>query len=207
MSWLRGALLAVVTAVVAALGLGFMSFARTVEASAPPTPLPEADAIVALTGGTTDRLTTAVRLLSEGRGRRLLISGVNPRVSDEAIYAVLQAPDELVACCVDLGRQAEDTLGNASETAAWAGRNGFARIIVVTDDYHMPRSLAELHVAMPTAQLIAYPVPTPFAHAGGWKRDPGAATRLAGEYLKYLLISAREAMLTDDPAPKAPPAA
>ena len=207
MSWLRGALLAMFTALIAAFGLGYLSFARSVEASAPQTPLPEADAIVALTGGTTDRLTTAMELLSEGRGRRLLISGVNARVADKAVYAVLNGPAELIACCVDLGRQAEDTLGNASETAAWAQRNGFARIIVVTDDYHMPRSLAELRVAMPAAQLIAYPVATSYGHAGGWKRDAGAATRLGGEYVKFLLISAREAMLTHDRAPEVPPAA
>ncbi len=207
MSWLRGALLAVLTALIAAFGLGYMSFARSVETSSPPIPMPEADAIVALTGGTTDRLTTAMELLSEGRGRRLLISGVNARVTDKEVYAVLKGPADLITCCVDLGRQAEDTLGNASETAAWAERNGFARIIVVTDDYHMPRSLAELRVAMPATQFIAYPVATSYAHGGGWQRDAGAATRLGGEYVKFLLISAREAMLTEDRAPKVPPAA
>ena len=196
MSWLRGALLAVLTALIAAFGLGYMSFAHNVEVSRPQSPLPEADAIVALTGGATQRLTTAMKLLSEGRGRRMLISGVNPRVADKEVYAVLDGPAELIACCVDLGRQAEDTLGNASETAVWAKRNGFGRIIVVTDDYHMPRSLAELHVAMPTTQLIPYPVSTPLARAGAWQRDMGAATRLGGEYVKYLIVRAREAMLS-----------
>ena len=207
MSWLRGALLAVFTALIAAFGLGYMSFAHSVEISKPQSPLPEADAIVALTGGATQRLTTAMKLLSEGRGRRMLISGVNARVADKEVYAVLDGPAELIACCVDLGRQAEDTLGNASETAVWAKRNGFGRIIVVTDDYHMPRSIAELRVAMPTAQLIPYPVSTPLARAGAWRRDMGAATRLGGEYVKYLIVRAREAMLSSDNGQASTPAA
>lgn len=207
MSWLRGAFLAVLTALIAAFGLGYMSFAHSVEMSRPQSPLPEADAIVALTGGTAQRLTTAMKLLSEGRGRRMLVSGVNPRVSDKEVYAVLDGPAELIACCVDLGRQAEDTLGNASETTVWAKRNGFSRIIVVTDDYHMPRSIAELHVAMPAAQLIPYPVTTQFARAGAWQRDMGAATRLGGEYVKYLIVRARGAMLSSTDGQADPPAA
>ena len=207
MSWVRGVLLAVFTALIAAFGLGYVSFAHRVEISRPQSPLPEADAIVALTGGATQRLTTAMKLLSEGRGRRMLVSGVNARVADREVYAVLDGPAELIACCVDLGRQAEDTLGNASETAVWAKRNGFGRIIVVTDDYHMPRSLAELHVAMPAAQLIPYPVSTSFARAGAWQRDMDAAVRLGGEYVKYLIVRAREAMLSADNEQASAPAA
>lgn len=206
MTWLRGAILAVVTGLVIALALGFFGFAEEVSRAAPQRPLPEADAVVALTGGA-DRLSTAMKLLQEGRGRRLLISGVNPNVDDADVYGVLDGAPELIACCVDLGRQAQDTLGNASETAAWANRNGFSRIIVVTDDYHMPRSLAELHVAMPEARLIPYPVPTRHSAPGLWRRDLGVALTLGGEYLKYLAIRAREAFLTAEKPAETPPAA
>lgn len=207
MSWLRGAFLAVMTALIVAFGLGYIAFANGVERAAPQHPLPEADAIVALTGGDADRLTTAMKLLQEGRGRRLLISGVNPKVEDADVYDVLEGAPELIACCVDLGRQAKDTLGNASETAAWAGRNSFSRLIVVTDDYHMPRSLAELRVAMPQAKLIPYPVATALSTPGVWQRDLSAAMSLGGEYVKYLAIRAREAFLTAEKPTETPPAA
>jgi uncharacterized SAM-binding protein YcdF (DUF218 family) len=207
MSWLRGAFLAVVTALIVAFGLGYIAFANGVERAAPQHPLPEADAIVALTGGDADRLTTAMKLLQEGRGRRLLISGVNPKVEDADVYDVLEGAPELIACCVDLGRQAKDTLGNASETAAWSRRNGFSRLIVVTDDFHMPRSLAELRVAMPLAQLIPYPVATSLSEPGAWQRDLSAAMSLGGEYVKYLAIRAREAFLTAEKPTETPPAA
>jgi uncharacterized SAM-binding protein YcdF (DUF218 family) len=181
-----------------ALVVGFWSFARNVDRAAPPTPLPEADAIVALTGGSVERLTTGMELLAEGRGRRLLISGVNPKVTDEELEKLLHGGADLFKCCVDVGRRAADTLGNAAETADWAERNGFRRVIVVTDNYHMPRSLAELRLAMPGVTLTAYPVKTRIARRGVWQNDIGAAARLAGEYVKYLVIRARELVLSNE---------
>jgi uncharacterized SAM-binding protein YcdF (DUF218 family) len=198
MSWLRGIMLAMITAALLAFALGFWGFARSVQRAGPPDPFPEADAIVALTGGSTDRLTTAMDLLAAGHGRRLLISGVNPKVTDKEMAALLHGGDKLFKCCVDVGRRAEDTLGNAAETAAWTRRNGFETLIVVTDNYHMPRSLAELRIAMPQTRLVPYPVKARIARAPVWQNDLGAAARLAGEYTKYLVIRVREALLALD---------
>jgi uncharacterized SAM-binding protein YcdF (DUF218 family) len=191
MNWLRGALLALIIAACIGFSVGFAHFVKAVRA-APPDPPPRADAIVALTGGSKARLTTGVRLLREGRARRLLISGVNRDVRDSELFDVLDVEPELAECCVDIGRAAVDTLGNASEAAAWARRNGFRRLIVVTDDYHMPRSVAELKLALPRAKLYAYPVPTRWTEPGRWNHDPDAATRLGEEYMKYLIIRMRE---------------
>lgn len=207
MSWLRGMLLAMLTAGLLAFGLGFWGFARSVQEAAPPDPFPEADAIVALTGGSTDRLTTAMDLLADGHGRRLLISGVNPKVTDKEMSLLLHGGERLFKCCVDVGRRAEDTLGNAAETAAWARRNGFETVIVVTDNYHMPRSLAELRIAMPQVKLVPYPVKARIARAPVWQNDMGAAARLAGEYTKYLVIRVREALLSLDGKQDRTPAA
>ncbi len=124
-----------------------------------------------------------------------MISGVNPEVKDEELFEALDAPPDIAQCCVDLGRAAEDTLGNASETAAWARRNGFRKLILVTDDYHMPRSLAELNLALPEAEIIAYPIETRWAQGNLWRNDLGAAARLGGEYVKYLTIRARESLI------------
>lgn len=196
MSWLKGALGALVAGAVIVFALGFLAFVSSVRDSRPPDPLPDADAVVALTGGSQERLATGVRLLEQGRARRLLISGVNRDVRDHELFSLLHIPDRMAECCVDLGRSAEDTLGNASETAAWARRNNFDRIILVTDDYHMPRSYAELRIAMPEAEIIAYPVSTRWTERDRWRRDMGAASRLGTEYMKYLTIRARQALLS-----------
>ncbi len=190
---MRGILFwAAIIALVAFLA-GFWSFAQDVrrEADEPP----QAQAIVALTGGSLERLTTGVRLLEERKGERLLISGVNRIVTDDELYQVLNVDPALGACCIDVGRSAEDTLGNASETAAWARQHRYTEIILVTDDYHMPRSRAELEVALPEANIHPYPVRTRWTDPDLWRSDLGAATRLGAEYVKYLVIRGREALI------------
>ena len=208
MSWLRGAMLAALTAVALAFGFGFIAFAHGVRDARAPSPMPDAEAIVALTGGSTERLQAGVQLLEEAHGRRLLISGVNPNVKDDELFALLHVNRALARCCIDLGRSAEDTLGNASEAAAWARRNGFRKLILVTDDYHMPRSLAEMRIALPEAEFIAYPVKTRWTQGKRWREDISATTHIGGEYVKYLTIRAREALIAvstnDAPPAKAP---
>jgi uncharacterized SAM-binding protein YcdF (DUF218 family) len=184
---------AAIIAVIAFIA-GFWSFAENVRAEAG-TP-PEAQAIVALTGGSLERLTTGVRLLEERKGERLLISGVNRIVTDEELLdEALEVDPELARCCIDLGRSAEDTLGNASETAAWAREHRYTRLILVTDDYHMPRSHAELSLAMPEAEIYPYPVRTRWTDPALWRSDLGAAGRIGAEYVKYLVIRGREALI------------
>jgi uncharacterized SAM-binding protein YcdF (DUF218 family) len=180
---------------------GFWDFANKVRAEAEPPP--QAQAIVALTGSL-ERLSTGVRLLEERKGERLLISGVNRIVTDQELFLALDVDPELAACCVDLGRSADDTLGNASETAAWARSHRYTSIILVTDDYHMPRSHAELSLALPEAEIHAYPVRTRWTDPTLWRSDIAAASRLGAEYVKYLVIRGREALIAASRSESAP---
>lgn len=171
---------------------GFWAFANGLRTTAV---APEhADAIVALTGSD-ERIETAVRLLQEHRGQRLLISGVNRDVADHELYQAMHIDTATARCCVDLGRSAEDTLGNASETAVWARARHYDKLILVTDDYHMPRSLTELSLALPEAQIYPYPVRTRWTDPALWRSDLSAASRLGSEYVKYLMIRGREALI------------
>lgn len=184
---------AAIVAVVVFLA-GFWNFADRVRAE--PEPPPQSQAIVALTGGSLERLSTGVRLLREEKGERLLISGVNRVVTDEELLVeALGVDPELARCCIDLGRSAEDTLGNASETARWAREHRYTKIILVTDDYHMPRSHTELSLALPEAEIYPYPVRTRWTDPELWRSDVGAAGRLGAEYVKYLVIRGREAVI------------
>jgi uncharacterized SAM-binding protein YcdF (DUF218 family) len=184
--------------------IGFWNFAESVRADAEAPP--DAEAIVALTGGSTERLTTGVRLLEERKGERLLISGVNRVVTDdELLHHALDVDPGLAECCIDLGRSADDTLGNAAETAAWAREHRYTRIILVTDDYHMPRSRAELSLAMPEAEIYPYPVRTRWTDPALWRSDLTAAGRLGAEYVKYLVIRSREALIDLGSTEETPP--
>ncbi len=78
-----------------------------------------ADGIVVLTGGTS-RVIDGLELLAAGRGKRLLITGVNPGTTTADIARQVTGYDRLLACCVDLDYSAINTLGNAVGTRRWA---------------------------------------------------------------------------------------
>lgn len=172
-----------------AFGVGFAVFAEGIERQTAAVP-GRADGIVALTGGQ-DRIDEAVKLLVDGYGTRLLISGVNEKTSKDALRAQAPAPAELYACCIDIGREAQDTIGNASEAEAWAQAHGFRSLIVVTSSYHMPRALAELERVLPGLELVAHSVITDRLQMEQWWRHPATARVLFREYLKFLPAAAR----------------
>lgn len=184
----------------------FLRFAHSVADLGPPTDV-SADGIVALTGGSA-RIDGALALLADNRADKLLISGVNPLVNRHDIAKAVEgtyraALDQRV----DLGRLARDTIGNADEARLWAERQGFRSLIVVTSDYHMPRSMVELERAMPNIKLIPYPVSNRQLGMEHWWRHAASVKLLASEYVKYTLARARLAFKSLRGAPQAAAAA
>jgi len=187
---------------------GLLAFAERVQRSTPAAEPPAADGVVVLTGaGSNARIAAAMGLLEDGKGRRMLVSGVSREASREDIRVVSKAARRLYDCCVDLGFDAANTLGNARETQEWARAMRYDRLIVVTADYHMPRAMLELRGAMPGKRLTPYPVETPVINYARWWRTTGAARLMVLEYCKYLAILGREAVLGLGPRADAEPAA
>jgi uncharacterized SAM-binding protein YcdF (DUF218 family) len=168
---------------------GFLRFADSVTTLKPP-PEPHADAIVVLTGGY-QRIDQAVELLQKGAGKRLLISGVHPTTTRAQIRKMTQATPELFDCCVDIGYDALDTIGNAEEATNWIHTRGYKSVLVVTNNYHMPRSLAELAYVDPETKFIAYPVVNTDLKNSNWFTDPNAMRVMLAEYGKVLFAGAR----------------
>lgn len=186
--------LAVLLLILMLWAVGLLAFGQRA-AKATPAPEPAvADGIVALTGASSARIDAAIQLLELGKGQRLLISGVNRDVRPRELRDVARGAGHAYDCCVDLGFEAVNTLGNALETATWQRRHGFRSLIVVTADYHMPRSILELRAAMPGVQLQPYPVQTETLDARRWWRSGAETRRLTVEYSKYLVILTREAL-------------
>ncbi len=156
----------------------------------PPSPVPQVDGIVVLTGGP-ERIQQSVSLLTAGSGTRLLISGVDQGVSLDDIRSLERVDSPLFDCCIDIGRIAKDTIGNATETAAWAHQNGYGSLLVVTSAYHLPRATQELRYTMPTLTLQGFPVHQASVHLDQWYLYPGSARLLIAEYTKYLLTLVR----------------
>jgi uncharacterized SAM-binding protein YcdF (DUF218 family) len=172
------------------LGTGFVFFARYIEYQEPTT-LPPADGVVALTGGS-ERVLDAVELLARGRARRLLITGVNQQTSRHEIARLMPNFQQLFDCCIDLGREALNTAGNADETRRWVEANAIrSSLIVVTSNYHMPRALVELRSALPRLELIPYPVVSDRLRNSDWRSDAHVARLLAVEYVKFLAAIVR----------------
>ena len=168
---------------------GFIAFALSATTVHPPS-TENADAIVVVTGGE-DRINVAVGLLRQRVGRRLLISGVNPRTSKGAIREHTGEDRRLFECCVDIGREASDTVGNAEEARDWAAQRRYRSLIVVTSGYHMPRTLTEFSRAMPRVRLIAHPVISRNVRDQAWWQSPGTLRFLLSEYVKFIAAAAR----------------
>lgn len=148
------------------------------------------DAIVVLTGGSL-RLQSGIDLLRQGKGRKLFVSGVNQQVDLDDLLGISGHAPDWALCCIVLGHEADDTFGNAQETAQWIRRQGFRSLRLVTAWYHMPRSLLEFDRAMPEIDIVPHPVFPDQVKQERWWEWRGTAVLLVSEYVKYLGALAR----------------
>jgi uncharacterized SAM-binding protein YcdF (DUF218 family) len=164
---------------------GFAWFASYVGQLVTPANPQSADAIIVLTGGSA-RIEAALDLLKSGKGRRLLISGVHPSADRDDLQHASGGDPELFSCCVDIDYAALDTVGNAEESAKWVTSHAYNTVILVTNNYHMPRSLLEMGRLIGDARLEPYPVVNSDLSRLAWLSRPDAMRVLFNEYLKYI---------------------
>ena len=183
---LRRLVVATVVALAALFAVGLVAFALAVPRAGDRPATLDVDAVVVLTGGS-NRVEDALRLFDGGVGRRLLVSGVNPRTTQAEVIALLGPPSARLRCCVDMGRAAEDTIGNAEETRDWADRHGFRSLAIVTSGYHVPRAMAEMRHLLPRVRLVPYPVASAHLASEDPFADPATFQVVAAEYVKYVV--------------------
>ena len=88
-----------VIAIVALIWLvGLFAFAHRVRELTPADDPAPADAIVALTGPSAERVNAAIRLLEQGKGERVLISGVNRDVRRRELRQLVPGSSRLFNC-------------------------------------------------------------------------------------------------------------
>lgn len=185
---LRG-LAAAAVGVLLLYGLGFLWFTTLLPTTAVSDER-STDAIVVLTGGS-DRLGVALDLLSAEKAGKLFVSGVYRGVDVRQLLDLSQHSPEDLSCCVVLGYEADNTRGNAVETAAWMKDQGFTSLRLVTATYHMPRSLLEFHRLMPDIEIVPHPVFPEHFKRDDWWMWPGSSSLLITEYTKYLVALLR----------------
>ena len=139
-------------------------------------PARNADGIVALTGGPF-RINDALDLLAAGRGKRLLISGVNPLRGRGEISRLM--PEHSAGSPVaSISSIRANTIGNAIETRQWIKARGFQSLIVVTANFHIPRAMVELRHEMPDVTLVPYGVVSEKMRIEAWWENPETARLL-----------------------------
>ena len=196
--WLRRGLTLVGS--IAALWLcGLIWFAETIPREAPSSGDADfdraTDAIVVLTGGR-ERLEAGLDLLAAGRARKLFVSGVYHSVDVRTLLRVSRQKPAVTECCIVLGYAADNTVGNAVETATWMRAEHFTSLRLVTGNYHLRRSLLEFRMAIPEATVIPHPVIPPNVKISDWWLWRGTTGLIVTEYNKYLVALGRYAVTT-----------
>ena len=152
--------------------LGFALFAILLPR---PAALITTDAVVVPTGGQ-GRIARGIDMIATGRARRMLITGVDRQVKPAELAEAQGVSLRIMACCVDLGREASDTRSNGIETAAWVRRNRYKSVRLVTTDWHLRRARFELERALGAGVTV---VPDAV-------RSDASLVVLVREYNKYL---------------------
>lgn len=134
------------------------------------------DAVVVITGGK-GRIEHAMKVLEDGKTKRVLIAGADPLVTKKDLVDRFDAERKLVRCCVDLGSESVDTRSNAEEAQRWLARHNYNSVRLITNDWHMRRASYEFRKGLDGKYQI-------FTDAV--RAEPGLGTLFA-EYNKYLL--------------------
>lgn len=125
--------------------LGFLSFTVAL-----PQPANDetTDAVIVPTGGA-GRIAQGLMVLDRGLAQKMLVTGVDPEVTQGEFAAEFDVTQEQMDCCVTLGFRAVDTRSNATETADWVEAQAITSLRLVTTDWHMRRAAGELDRTLP----------------------------------------------------------
>lgn len=137
--------------------------------------------------GASQRLKTGLDLLRSKKIQQLFISGVYHGNHVRDILEFKQDEQDL-ANAVILGYDATNTQGNAIETFEWLKKQPHIRALyVITNDYHMPRSLLQLGYLVRDVRIIPYAIQAHAFDIGNWDKNIQYWRLLFSEYLKYMV--------------------
>ena len=136
---------------------GFIVFTGSICSMREPQSPVTADAAIVLTGGT-NRVNKGLDLLTTKKTNNLLVSGVHKDVEIRDIMALWGGHKDAPPCCITLGREAGNTIGNAQEAKKWLDHLNAKTVYLITANYHMPRALLEFHHELAGVKIIPYPV-------------------------------------------------
>ena len=127
------------------------------------------------------RIQKGISLLKENIVNKLLISGVNKKISKKSIIAEFPDSKSLFNCCIDLDMISTNTFENARESYTWIHNNKLDSVIIVSSFYHLPRVKLEFSRFFRDKQVIFIPAND--------NLQKTSFKKLLIEYIKYIRTS------------------
>lgn len=120
------------------------------------------DYLMVVLTGDKDRIPAALELLQTYPKSQLLISGLSKKTSLSEIAARVSDKyrlDSEIWKRVAVDSEATSTVENAKETQKYLTKHGIQRLVLVTSDYHLTRSVA-IFDKWVSAELVPYAIPS-----------------------------------------------
>ncbi len=142
----------------------------------------QTDGIAVLTGGK-GRINLGLELFSKNKNLRLIISGVDKKVSNNSII-----PNDIKnKIRITIDKDSETTYENAKIINEWTSKYKLQNVTIITSYYHMPRSMMLIKSLTPTINFYAYPVEKKISKKNSFRENIPYYFFLTEEYIKYLL--------------------
>lgn len=156
------------------------------------TPKIENEAIVVLTGDR-NRIPRAVELLRQRDSKLLLISGGGKGIKlVELVNFQLDSKENMQEIWkkIILESNSTTTIENAIESQKILSLQKIGRVILITSEYHMPRSLIIFRTIAPELEYLPYPTPSELSQYGILHPEKffDAFLKVFAEYWKLFLF-------------------
>ena len=142
----------------------------------------QTDGIAVLTGGK-GRINLGLDLFKKSSNLRLIISGVDKKVSNSSII-----PKNLKnKSNITIDKDSESTYQNSKIIKKWTSKYKLQNITVITSYYHMPRSMMLMQTLMPTINFYAYQVEKKKPNKTSFRENILYYFFLTEEYIKFII--------------------
>ena len=138
--------------------------------------------VVILTGNK-GRLQAGLNLMESNINSRMLISGVAKGVKHSDIITNVNIENNRIR----LGYNANNTLGNAIETANWVKEYNINNFILITDNWHMQRTLLLFNSLMPNIEILPYALNSISSDIKDYLKFNNKTFLIFKEHLKFLI--------------------
>ena len=167
-------------------------------------PNPKNTNIVILTGGT-NRIKDGFDIINKFDEKskytiKILVSGTGKGFTKLSLQNKL-SPDfdlKLIKCCVELDAISQNTYSNAKQTLKWSTRNNIKEFILITSNYHMPRSILEFKNKMPNIRILTYPIKPRKHEINNWLNSFETFSLIFYEFCKFIISNIRINILKFD---------